>query len=70
MPDFINPAIEGAAGKSALIRKIQKLSYDGCKGINCAIFSKSLASVQSGLVAALFFFNIQFMYSVKTLYSG
>ena len=70
MPGFINPAFEGATGKSALIGKIQKLSYAGRKGISCTIFSKLLASVQSGLVSALFFFNIQFMDSVKTRYSG
>lgn len=60
MPGFINPAIEGAAGKSALIRKIQKLSYDVRKGISRAIFSKLLDRVHSGLVSALFFstFNL------------
>lgn len=66
MPDFINPAFEGTAGKSAVIRKIQKLSY--AERIRCQLynfFSKLLASVQSGLVSA-FFFNIQFMDSVKT----
>lgn len=40
MSGFINPAFEGAAGKSASIRKIQKLFYDVRKGISRAIFFK------------------------------
>lgn len=57
MPGFYKSAIEGAAGKSASIQKIQKLSYAGRKGISRAILKKLLDRVQSGLVAALFFFQ-------------